>query len=78
MSKPERIDGGVYEIYRYLGYTIQRSDQPGYTDRWFVFEDLPPFRRWVRRPDGSLRTFGSVADAAAWLDENLADAPDAA
>ena len=78
MSKPERIDGGVYEIYRYLGYTIQRSDQPGYTDRWFVFEDLRPFRRWVRRPDGSLRTFGSVPGAAAWLDENLADAPDAA
>ena len=73
MSEPERIDAGVYEVYEHRGWTVQRSDQPGYGDRWFVFEDPAPFRRWIRRDDGSLHTFSSVADAAAWLDEYLAN-----
>ena len=77
MDRPEKIEDGVYQVYRYLGYTIQRSDQPGYEDRWFVFEDLPPFRRWVKLPDGLLHTFGSLDEAAAWMDEHLDDVADA-
>ena len=44
MNEPERIDADVYEVYQYRGYTIQRSDQPGYTDRWFVYRERRPFR----------------------------------
>ena len=56
-----------------MGYTIQRNDRTGCEHRWFVFEEEPPGRRLVQLPDGKLRTFGSVEDAAAWLDENLPD-----
>ena len=74
MEQLERIADGIYLHAR---CTIQRSDQPGYEDRWFMFEDVPPGRRWVKHANGSLITFGSVEDAAAWLDANLSDATDA-
>ena len=70
MNEPERIDDGVYEVYQYLGYTIQRSDQPGYTDRWFVFRERRPFRALLRNLDGALHTFGSLDGAVAWLIQN--------
>ena len=70
MDEPERIDAGGYEVYRHLGYTIQRSDQPGYTDRWFVYRERRPFRALLRGVDQQLVTFGSLAEAVAWLTEN--------
>ena len=78
MIEPERIDGSVYQAYRYRGGSIQPSDQPGYENGWFLFRHHRPYRTWVQLPDGSPITFGSLADAAAWLDENLVDASDAA
>ena len=69
----EHLERNAEGIYLRLGYTIQRSDRPGYEDQWFVFEEEPPGRRWVQLPDGKLRTVGSAEDAAAWLDENLPD-----
>ena len=70
MNEPERIDAGVYEVYRYLGYTIQRSDQPGYTDRWFVYRERRPFRALLRGVDQELITFGSLEEAVAGLTQN--------
>ena len=66
MKQPERIDVGVY-LYR--GYTVQRSDQPGYEDRWSVYREWRPYRAWLKQPDGSLLTFGSMDEATAWLTE---------
>ena len=68
MNEPVRVDDGVYEVYEFLGYTIQRSDQPGFTDRWFVFRERRPFRAWLRNIDGKLHTFGSLDEAVAWLE----------
>ena len=70
MGEPQLISNG---LYLYLGYTIQRRDRPVYEDRWFVFEDVPPGRTFVKHSDGSLITFGSPADAAGWIRENIAD-----
>ena len=70
MNEPIRVDDGVYEVYECLGYTIQRSDQVGYTDRWFVFRERRPFRAWLRKVDGKLHTFGSLDEAVAWLTQN--------
>lgn len=70
MNDLVRVDDGVYEVYEFLGYTIQRSDQPGYTDRWFVFRERRPFRALLRNLDGSLHTFGSLDEAVAWLTQN--------
>ena len=70
MDEPERIDAGGYEVYRHLGYTIQRSDQPGYTDRWFVYRERRPFRALLRGVDQELVTFGSLSEAVAWLTQN--------
>ena len=76
MDEPVRIDAGVYEVYQWRGYTIQRSDQPGYTDRWFVYKERPPYMVYLRDPNGSLNTFGSVEEAAAWLGDNPDVLPD--
>ena len=70
MDEPERIDAGVYEVYQYHGYTIQRSDQPGYTDRWFVYKERRPYRILLRNEDRSLITFGLLDHAVAWLTDN--------
>ena len=70
MDEPERIDAGVYEVYQYYGYTIQRSDQPGYTDRWFVYRERRPFRALLRGLDEKLIPFGSLEEAVAWLTQN--------
>ena len=70
MNEPVRVDDGAYEIYEFQGYTIQRSDQPGYTDRWFVYRERRPFRSWLRNIDGKLHTFGSLDEAVAWLAQN--------
>ena len=51
-------------------YTIQRSDQPGYTDRWFVYRECRPFRALLRGVDDKLVTFGSRDEAVAWLIQN--------
>ena len=70
MNEPERIDAGVYEVYQWRGYTVQRSDQPGYTDRWFVYRERRPFRAFLRGVDQELVTFGSLKEAVAWLTQN--------
>ena len=70
MDSPVRIGDSTYDAYSFLGYTVQRSDQPGYEDRWFVFRERRPFRAWLRNPDGGLHTFGSLEEAAAWLSQN--------
>ena len=70
MDEPVRIDNGGYETYQFGDYTIQHSDRPGYTDRWFVYKERPPYMVYLRNPDGSLNTFGSVDEAAGWLDHN--------
>ena len=70
MNEPKRIDAGVYEVYRYRGYTIQRSDRPGYTDRWFLYRERRPFRAFLRGVDQELVTFGSREEAVAWLTQN--------
>ena len=70
MDEPERIDAGFYDVYQWRGYTIQRSDQPGYTDRWFVYRECRPFRALLRGVDDKLVTFGSRDEAVAWLIQN--------
>ena len=70
MNEPKRIDDGFYEVYQRRGYTIQRSDQPGYTDRWFVYRERRPFRALLRGVDDKLVTFGSRDEAVAWLTQN--------
>ena len=70
MNEPVRVDDGAYEIYEFQGYTIQRSDQAGYTDRWFVYRERRPFRALLRNLDGKLHTFGSLYEAVAWLEQN--------
>jgi hypothetical protein len=76
MDEPVRIENGGYETYQFGNYTIQRSDRPGYTDRWFVYRERPPYMVYLRNPDGSLNAFGSVDEAAAWLGDNPYVLPD--
>ena len=70
MNEPVRIDAGVYEVYQWRGYTVQRSDQPGYTDRWFVYRERRPFRALLRGEDQELITFRSLEEVVAWLTQN--------
>ena len=76
MDEPVRVNNAGYETYQFGNYTIQQSDRPGYTDRWFVYKERPPYMVYLRNSDGSLNTFGSVDEAAAWLGENLYVLPD--
>ena len=68
MEKPVRVNNAGYETYQFGNYTIQQSDRPGYTDRWFVYKERPPYMVYLRNSDGSLNTFGSVDEAVAWLE----------
>ena len=70
MDKPVRVNNAGYETYQFGNYTIQQSDRPGYIDRWFVYKERPPYMVYLRNPDGSLNTFESVNEAAAWLTQN--------
>ena len=55
---------------------FSRVTGPGYTDRWFIYRERPPYMVYLRHPDGSLNTFGSVDEAAAWLGDNPYVLPD--
>ena len=76
MDEPVRVNNAGYETYQFGAYTIQQSDRPGYTDRWFIYRERPPYMVYLRHPDGSLNTFGSVGEAAAWLGDNPYVLPD--
>jgi hypothetical protein len=76
MGEPVRVNNAGYETYQFGDYTIQHSDRPGYTDRWFVYKERPPYMVYLRNPDGSLNTFRSVDEAAAWLGDNPYLLPD--